>query len=375
VTQTGRPAGADVIPLGPRRRGAAAGEEPPRAQCGEPLADGRTCRNYAGPSGLCRVHEPEEPGATAPARADRPAPATVPPRIRPSPGAASDPHLAPVPDPGDALAAALDFLRRRLTGGYDVDVYGFDRELTEQVILPLARPLYRRYWRVRAVGLEHVPARSGALIVANHAGTLPFDAIMTKVALLDDHPAHRHLRELAADLALRLPVIGPMARKTGNTLAHGDDARRLLAAGELVGVWPEGFKGIGKLYRDRYKLQRFGRGGFVELALRAQVPIVPVAIIGAEEIYPMVADVRVLARLLRLPYFPVTWQFPLLGPAGLLPLPSKWVIVFGEPIDTARYGPEAADDPMLVFELTDRVRTVIQRMLYRNLMGRRSIFF
>jgi 1-acyl-sn-glycerol-3-phosphate acyltransferase len=256
-----------------------------------------------------------------------------------------------------------------------VDVYGFDRELTEQVLLPLFRPLYRSYWRVKTSGLEHVPSDSGALIVANHSGTVPFDAIMTKVALLDEHPARRHLRELAADLALRVPFFGPLARKTGNTLAHPDDAERLLAAGELVGVWPEGFKGIGKLYRDRYKLQRFGRGGFVSVALRAQVPIIPVAIVGAEETYPMIANSRVLARLLGLPYFPITWQFPLLGPLGVLPLPSQWIIEFGEPIDTSGYSREDADDPMLVFELVDRVRDTIQQMLYRNLVGRRSIFF
>jgi 1-acyl-sn-glycerol-3-phosphate acyltransferase len=274
----------------------------------------------------------------------------------------------------DAIAAALAFLRRRLTGDYDVDVFGFDRELTEQVLLPLARPLYRHYWRVRAVGVDNVPATAGALLAANHAGTLPFDAIMTKVALLDEHPAHRHLRELAADLALRIPVVGALARKTGNTLAHNDDAVRLLQAGELVGVWPEGFKGIGKPYRDRYKLQRFGRGGFTQVALRAGRPIIPVAIIGAEETYPMIADVKILARLLGVPYFPITWQFPLLGPLGVIPLPSKWLIEFGDPIDTAGYGAEAADDPMLVLELTDRVRDTIQQMLYRNLMGRRSVF-
>jgi 1-acyl-sn-glycerol-3-phosphate acyltransferase len=281
----------------------------------------------------------------------------------------------PAPLAADLLASALAFLRQRLTGDYDIDIYGFDRELTEKVLLPFARPLYQKYWRVRTIGLEHVPNEGGSLIVANHAGTVPFDAIMTKVALLDDHPAHRHLRELAADLALRIPIIGPLARKSGNTLAHGEDARRLLEDGELVGVWPEGFKGIGKHYRDRYKLQRFGRGGFVEIALRAQAPIVPVAIIGAEEIYPMVANVRILARLLGLPYFPITWQFPLLGPLGLVPLPSKWSIDFGEPILTTPYGPEGADDPMLVFELTDRVRDTIQQMLYRDLMGRRSMFF
>jgi 1-acyl-sn-glycerol-3-phosphate acyltransferase len=275
----------------------------------------------------------------------------------------------------DRLEEALDFLRRRLSGDYDIDVFGFDRELTERVLLPLGRPLYRHYWRVRSVGLEHVPSEDGALIVANHSGTLPFDAVMTKLALLDDHPAHRHLRELAADLALKVPILGPLARKSGNTLAHNDDAVRLLTGGELVGVWPEGFKGIGKPYRDRYKLQRFGRGGFIQVALRAGRPIVPVAIIGAEETYPMIGNVKLLARVFGFPYFPITWQFPLLGPLGILPLPSKWLIEFGQPIDLSAYGPEDAEDPMLVFELNDRVRDTIQQMLYRNLMGRRSIFF
>jgi 1-acyl-sn-glycerol-3-phosphate acyltransferase len=349
---------AEVIDLDhARRRGAAAAT---RTRCSAEISPGLSCRNYAGPSGFCRVHEPE-PGENV----ETPITPPEPDRARVESDSAID----------EAIAAALAFLRRRLTGDYDIDLYGFDKELTEQVLLPLARPLYQRYWRVRTVGIEHVPSDSGALIVANHSGTLPFDAIMTKVALLDEHPAHRHLRELAADLALRVPIVGPLARKTGNTLAHEDDAKRLLTAGELVGVWPEGFKGIGKLYRDRYKLQRFGRGGFVSVALRSQVPIIPVAIIGAEEIYPMLANVRFLARLFGFPYFPLTAQFPLLGPLGLLPLPSKWVIDFGEPIDTTPYGPEAADDPMLVFELTDRVRDTIQQMLYRNLMGRRSIFF
>ena len=348
---------AEIIDLADARRRTAPGGAT-RPRCAAHIDGGRPCRNYAGSTGYCRVHEPE-PGETTAAAAT--------PLVAPED--ASDAEMT------DALASALSFLRRRLTGEYDIDLYGFDRELTEQVLLPLARPLYQRYWRVRTVGLEHVPADSGALVVANHAGTVPFDAIMTKVALFDEHPAHRHLRELAADLALRVPVIGPLARKNGNTLAHEDDARRLLTSGELVGVWPEGFKGIGKLYRDRYKLQRFGRGGFVSVALRSQVPIIPVAIIGAEEIYPMLANVQFLARLFGFPYFPVTAQFPLLGPLGLLPLPSKWIIDFGEPIDTTPYGPEAADDPMLVFELTDRVRDTIQQMLYRNLMGRRSIFF
>jgi 1-acyl-sn-glycerol-3-phosphate acyltransferase len=343
---------AEIITLDDVRRRNAAG------RCQAVTPSGQACRNHADRGGFCRVH----------AARFRDEPAGETRLAHPS-------TLAPERDTDEAIANALAFLRRRLTGDYDIDVFGFDRELTEHVLMPLARPLYRSYWRVSATGLHNVPDDSGALIVANHSGTLPFDAIMTKVALLDDHPSHRHLRELAADLALRVPVIGALARKTGNTLAHDDDAIRLLEAGELVGVWPEGFKGVGKHYRDRYKLQRFGRGGFVEVALRTQTPIIPVAIIGAEEIFPIIANVKFLARLFGFPYFPITWQFPALGPLGLMPLPSKWLIDFGEPIDTTPYGPEAADDPMLVFELTDRVRDTIQQMLYRNLMGRRSIFF
>jgi 1-acyl-sn-glycerol-3-phosphate acyltransferase len=325
-----------------------------RQRCDEPLPSGGTCRNWAGPSGRCRIHEAEH----AP----------------PGPAAATDEEPVEPSELEAFVVGVLEFLQRRLRGDYAIDVFGFDRELTEQVILPLARPLYRSYFRVRTMGLEHVPDDGGALLVANHAGALPFDAIMTKVALLDDHPAHRNLRELAADLALRLPVVGELARKTGNTLAHDDDAVRLLSGGELVGVWPEGYKGIGKPFRERYKLARFGRGGYVRVALRARRPIIPVAIIGSEETYPIVGDVRWLARLLNLPYFPITWQFPLLGPLGLLPLPSRWLIEFGEPISVEDYAPDAADDPMLVLELSDRVRDTVQHMLYRNLMGRRSVF-
>ena len=274
------------------------------------------------------------------------------------------------------LAGGLAFLRRRLTGDYEVDDFGFDPDLTDHVLLPPLRPLYESWFRVETRGLEHVPDTGGALLVANHSGTLPLDAIMTLLAVRDHHPAHRHLRLLGADLVFTLPVVAPLARKSGNTLACNADAERLLGSGELVGVFPEGFKGIGKPYSERYKLQRFGRGGFVSAALRAGVPIVPCSIVGAEETYPMIANVRTLARLLGVPYVPVTPTFPLLGPLGLVPLPSKWIIEFGEPIETAHLGgAAAADDPMLVFNLTDQVRETIQSTLYTLLMQRRSVFF
>ncbi|HTJ69626.1 MAG TPA: lysophospholipid acyltransferase family protein [Actinospica sp.] len=272
-------------------------------------------------------------------------------------------------------ARGLAFLRRRITGEYEVDEFGFDQDLTENVLLNVIRPLYEKYFRVEARGLERVPNEGGALIVANHSGTLPLDALMTQVALWDHHPVGRHLRMLAADVVFTMPYVGSYARKAGHTLACNPDALRLLGSGEVVGVWPEGFKGIGKPFSERYRLQRFGRGGFVSAALRTGTPIIPTAIVGAEEIYPKIGDVKPLARLLGVPYVPVTPTFPWLGPLGLVPLPSKWYIVFGEPIDTSTYDPSAADDPMLVFNLTDQVRESIQDTLYRVLLQRRSVFF
>jgi 1-acyl-sn-glycerol-3-phosphate acyltransferase len=291
------------------------------------------------------------------------------------PGVTADPAPGGLPPSWEAaLADALAFLRRRLSGDYVVDEFGFDVDLTDNVLLPILRPLYRTWFRVETSGLEHLPDEGGALVVANHSGTFPLDALMTSVALHDDHPAHRHLRMLGADLMFRLPVVGALGRKHGSTLACTPDAERLLAADELVAVWPEGFKGIGKHFADRYKLQRFGRGGFVRAALRTGRPIVPCAIVGAEETYPKIGDITPLARLLNLPYFPVTPTFPLLGPLGVVPLPSKWLIEFAEPVPTAELGPDAADDPMLVFNLADQVRETIQSTLYRLLARRRSAF-
>lgn len=291
------------------------------------------------------------------------------------PAEPADRELVPPAAWEERLTGALAFLRRRLTGDYPVDDFGFDPELTESVLMAPLRPLYERWFRVETRGLDHVPDAGGALMVANHSGTIAVDAVMTQLALLDHHPAHRHLRMLGADLVFSLPLLAPLARKGGSTLACSADAERLLSSGELVGVWPEGFKGVGKPFSERYKLQRFGRGGFVSAALRTGTPIVPCSIVGAEEIYPMIGNLKTLARLMGLPYFPVTPTFPLLGPLGAIPLPSKWIIEFGEPIETASYGAAMADDPMVVFNLTDQVRETIQQTLYTLLMQRRSVFF
>jgi 1-acyl-sn-glycerol-3-phosphate acyltransferase len=268
------------------------------------------------------------------------------------------------------LAGSLAFVRRRMTGDYQVDDFGYDPDFTDHVIVPPLKVLYEKWFRIETLGMENIPDTGGALLVANHSGTVAVDALMTAVALREHHPNKRPLRMLGADLVFQTPFLGSVARKAGNTLACNPDAERLLASGQLVAVFPEGFKGVGKPYSQRYKLQRFGRGGFVTAAVKTGVPIIPVSIVGAEEIYPLIGNIKPLARALGFPYFPVTPTFPLLGPLGAVPLPSKWIIEFGEPIPTEDYAENAADDPMVVFNLTDRVRETIQQTLYRLLLRR-----
>lgn len=271
------------------------------------------------------------------------------------------------------VAEALAFLRRRLSGGYEVDEFGFDPELTDHFFHPILRRLYRDWFRTEVFGAQHLPVNGAGLVVGNHSGTVALDALILATVLHDVHPEHRYLRLLGADLVFRMPVVSELARKTGATVACNPDAERLLNLGELVGVFPEGFKGVGKHYSERYKLQRFGRGGFVSAALRTGAPIIPVAIVGAEETYPMLADVKPLARLLKLPYFPLTPTFPWLGPLGVIPLPSKWLIEFCPPVHTAELA-DRADDPMLVFSLADQVRETIQQTLHRLLARRPDPF-
>ncbi|MEU0528290.1 lysophospholipid acyltransferase family protein [Streptomyces niveus] len=324
-----------------------------------------------------RTSDPVEPQAAAPG-AEGPAMAEAATE-GPTGGATGDVNEDAAESGGGdwdrRLAEGFAFLRRRVTGDYEVDEFGYDKELTEQVLMSLIRPLYANYFRVEVKGIENIPSDGGALVVSNHSGTLPLDGLMMQVAVHDNHPAGRHLRLLAADLVFMLPVVNELARKAGHTLACAEDAERLLQRGEIVGVMPEGFKGLGKPFGERYKLQRFGRGGFVSTALRHGVPIVPCSIVGAEEIYPMIGNSKTLARLLGFPYFPITPTFPWLGPLGALPLPTKWTIQFGEPIPTDGYPPEAEEDPMLMFNLTDQVREQIQHTLYKLLVQRRSVFF
>jgi 1-acyl-sn-glycerol-3-phosphate acyltransferase len=257
---------------------------------------------------------------------------------------------------------------------YKHDDFGFDPEFTDRV-QGIALWFYRKYWRVEVDGIRNVPARGRALLVANHAGIIPYDGAMIRTAIIAEHPKPRHARMLVVDWAFAMPFTNMLLVKTGNVLAHPDNATALLERDFLVGVFPEGVRGASKSYRERYKVQRMGRGGFVQVALRTGSPIIPVAVVGSEELHPVMLDLQPLARLFGLPTVPITPTFPWLGLAGLLPLPSKWFIAFGKPIEVSQFGPDAADDPRLVLELTEEVRSWIQGTLRRLLPRRRTIFF
>ena len=261
----------------------------------------------------------------------------------------------------------------RRGANYEVDDFGFDPEWTES-FLSAFMILYRDYWRVETTGIENVPSTGRALLVSNHAGVLPWDGTMIKTAVFAEHPYPRHVRALVASLFMGMPMLSWFLRRTGQTVGHPDDTRRLLERDELVLVFPEGVRGTGKSFNDRYRLRRFGRGGFVTTAIRSGAPIIPVSVVGSEEIYPMVADLAPLARFLGLPYFPITPTWPWLGPLGMIPLPSKWRIQFHPPIHVEEHPPQAADDQHLVMSIADEVRDVIQQGIYSNLKLRRSVF-
>jgi 1-acyl-sn-glycerol-3-phosphate acyltransferase len=263
---------------------------------------------------------------------------------------------------------------RRLRGENPEDEWGFDEEFIE-LVYPFFEFMYERWWRVTATGVTNVPAHGRAMLVANHAGVLPWDATMMSVAILKEHPIPRYPRFMVLDWAFRLPWVSAFMRRVGGVVASPFNAMRLLEEEHLVMVFPEGAKGAGKSFSQRYRLERFGRGGFVEVALRTSSPIVPVAVVGSEEIYPKLGESRLLARLTGAPYFPITPTFPALGPLGAIPLPSRWRIEFCPPIDVSGYGPEAAEDRAAVLGLAEQVRETIQEKLYDSLVERGSAFW
>ena len=256
----------------------------------------------------------------------------------------------------------------------EVDEFGLDHSFDAK-LRPVLDFIYRRYFRIQTEGIHNVPNEGRAVVVGNHSGSIPIDGLMLRTALRTDHPASRDLRWLAEDFLFYLPFAGVFMNRAGAVRACQENAERLLSRDNLIAVFPEGVQGIRKLFRDRYRLQRFGRGGYIRLCLRTRAPLIPCAIIGGEEASPLLYRFDALADLLRIPYLPVTPTFPALGALGLVPAPTKWRIKFGEPITFDNYGPEAADDDLLVGRLSERVRTTIQSMLENGLQKRRSVWF
>jgi 1-acyl-sn-glycerol-3-phosphate acyltransferase len=279
--------------------------------------------------------------------------------------------LAPGPKVRAAVGAVMEVMRSPYVDPETAPDRGFDPAFLDRAD-PLLDFLFSKYFRVRLTGMENVPLEGPALVVANHSGGLPYDGAMLIHAFFRMHPRFRPLRPLVANFAFRSRWMAPVISKIGGVRASMDNALSLLDRGELVGVFPEGLKGVGKLYRERYRLSNFGRGGFVRLARQAKVPILPVAIVGAEEIHPLLGRLTTIARPLGLPYIPITPTFPLLGPLGLLPVPSKWSIQIGPPVAV----PSAqVDNNEATLETAEAVRRRIDQMIAELLVQRRSILF
>jgi 1-acyl-sn-glycerol-3-phosphate acyltransferase len=236
---------------------------------------------------------------------------------------------------------------------------------------------YRIWFRTEVEGIENVPSEGGALLVSNHAGALPPDAAMIAKAIRDEHPNPRLVRPLIEHFFKGYPGFSMLTAKIGAVPAHPANVHRLLHdEGQLALVFPEGRKGSEKLFKDRYRLRRFGRGGFVASAIRAGAPIVPIAVVGAEEAQPIFAHVGAFQRLTRLIYFPITPTFPWLGPLALATyLPAKFKIRFLEPVRTDTLGEGAEADTGLVQEIAEEIRARIQEELIDMLGHRKSVWF
>ncbi|MFT3922872.1 MAG: 1-acyl-sn-glycerol-3-phosphate acyltransferase [Myxococcales bacterium] len=256
----------------------------------------------------------------------------------------------------------------------DVDEFGLDPHVEESA-RPVLETLCKHYFRVTVEGAQHLPTQGKALMVANRSGALPWDGLVLRTALRMERSELPPLRWLSEDSVFHYPFLGVFMNRLGAVRACQENAERLLAQDKLVVAFPEGAQGSRKLFRDRYQLQRFGRGGYVKLALKLGAPIIPTAIIGAEETNPVLANSRVLARLLGSEHFPITPTFPWLGPMGLLPAPIKWRILIGDPIELDGYGPEAAEDVLLVHRLNEQIRGILQGLLTQGKNSRRSVLF
>jgi 1-acyl-sn-glycerol-3-phosphate acyltransferase len=242
------------------------------------------------------------------------------------------------------------------------------------VVRPFFAFLYKVYWRVETTGIEHIPIEGRTVLVANHSGQLPWDGMMITTAVLTEHAAQRLVRPLYADWFASWPFVSAWLVRMGQALATVPNGTRLLEEEEVVTVFPEGYKGISKTYKDRYRLARFDEIDFVKMALTTQSLVIPISVVGAEETYPTLAQSQTMSRLMGWPYFPISPTFPWLGLLGLAPLPTKWTIDFGEPFPMDSYGPDDAGNLVLISQLTDQVRNTIQDMVYHRLAQRRSVF-
>ncbi len=271
----------------------------------------------------------------------------------------------------DELRERTRMLGMRERSG-ETDEFGMDPELLRRA-RPLFQALCESYFRVEVSGLGAVP-EGPVLFVANRSGLLPYDGLVLAHIVAEARGEEARPRPLVADWLITLPFAQPTLTRLGAVRACRENAERLLRSGRSVAAFPEGLKGAGKVFRDRYRLQRFGRGGVVRLGLETGLPIVPVAIVGAEEAHPVLFKVESLARAVGLPFVPVTPTFPWLGPLGALPLPARWSIRFGDPVDVGALGAGMTDDELLVSRLNERLRATIQAMVDTGRRARSGVF-
>jgi len=251
---------------------------------------------------------------------------------------------------------------------YGYDAYGMSPFWMRRVLMPFAL-LYRYYFRVEVAGIENLP-EGRVIVIANHAGQLPFDAAMLGLALLMEAKPPRIARGMGEYWIPQLPWVSVIAARTGTLVGTPQNCIHMLENGECVLAFPEGVRGMNKLFSQRYQLQRFGTG-FMRLALETDTPIVPVAIVGSEEQHPSFANLEGVARMFGAPALPITPTFPWLGPLGLLPLPVKYHIYFGEPL---RFDGEASDEDANIDAKVDEVKAKIAGLLARGRREREGIF-
>lgn len=255
--------------------------------------------------------------------------------------------------------------------GFGFDRFGLERESFWAGYL-VVRQLYRRWFRVRSTGHENVPREGRVILAPNHSGLLPFDGAMITCDLLERLDPPRSVRSIVDHFAFALPYVGVFMQRTGQVPGTTRNFADLLKQEELVLVFPEGTRGIVKPFRERYQLRKFNVG-FIELAIEHEAPIVPVAVVGAEEQAPILFGSKALGKKVGMPIFPVTPTFPLLGPLGLIPYPSQYHIAYGEPLWLHRdYPREAAKDPVVLQALAQKVQQRVQQMIDLGLEVRRG---